>query len=347
MKFLKLLNAIALAMTLTVVCSTAALAQKGKPQPPPEPPPPADPAIAFNTGLSGDLMVVNADGSNLTKIFAQTVRSNHAPNWSPDGSQLVVMQSAGSYQNWISVVDKDGGNGRDVIPINNFLFVRPAWSPYALDDGNYKILYRDEEGYGVDRQSDQYLVNLDGSDIVNLTRTSDASEMYATWSPTEPARFAALKSMNIPYAPPAELIVYEVVYDAIGPFKFSAVESLNLSADGPLKGTNLGDPAWAKTRDKIAVAAFSDIWIIDFANPYNPVRVFNTPGYSERNPSWSPDDSQIVFTRTPLTTSRKAKPGIFVINTDGTGEKALVNPSDGHALDWRRCCPTCVTACEQ
>jgi Tol biopolymer transport system component len=95
------------------------------------------------------------------------------------------------------------------------------------------------------------------------------------------------------------------------------------------------------------VAAFSDIWVIDLHDPYNPTRLINTPGYSERYPSWSADDSQIVFTRSPLTTRSKEKPGIFVMNADGTGTKSLVNPSDGHALDWKRCCPNCTTVCAQ
>ena len=285
-------------------------------------------------------MVMNADGSNRQKIFDDAVFSNHAPSWSPDGSHLVVMQSTGSYQNWISVLDRDGSNRRDVIPTSDFLWVRPAWSPLPLADGNSKILYRD----GVNQQSDLYLVNLDGTGVGNITSTPEYNEISPTWSPAPPARFAAMRFTNDPYASYGDLIVYDVVYENS---LFSAVLSLNLTSDGPLKGFEVNDPAWAKTQDKIAVAAFGDIWVIDLAEPYNPTRLTNTAAYSERFPSWSADDSQIVYSRTPHNTSRKEKPGVFVMNADGTGTRALVYPSDGSWLDWRRCCPNCDTVCAQ
>jgi dipeptidyl aminopeptidase/acylaminoacyl peptidase len=337
MQALRILFVATLPLILSAILGFDAMAQKGKPHPPP------DPAIAYIAGtLTGDLMVMNADGSNRQKIFDEGVLSNHAPSWSPDGSQLAVMQSAGPYQNWISVLDKDGSNRRDVIATSNFLWVRPAWSPLPLEDGNYKILFRDEEGSGVNQQSDLYLVNLDGTGLVNLTGTPEYNEISPTWAPTTPARFAAVRFPNAPYASYGDLIVYDVVYENN---QFSAVVSLNLTSNGPLTGVGVDDPAWAKTQDKIAVAAFGDIWVIDVANPYNPVRLTNTGTYSERFPSWSADDSQVVYSRTPHNASRKEKPGIFVINADGTGTKALVYPSDGSWLDWRRCCQNCATVC--
>ena len=94
-------------------------------------------------------------------------------------------------------------------------------------------------------------------------------------------------------------------------------------------------PDWARTQDKIAVVAldFGDIWVIDLADPLNPVNLTNTLDIGSTMPSWSPDDTKIVFT---------ISVDIYVMNADGSGvtqiAKAKKNVFRLWTPDWRRCC---------
>jgi len=297
---------------------------------------PPDPAIAYI--VNGDLMVMNADGTNrLTLVKEERLLYNRQPSWSPDGSQLVFVRDDGFYQGWIYVVNKDGSNLHQVVELSNYSGADPVWSPAPLADGQYKILFSDQLVWG--GQSDLFLVNLDGSRLVNLTNTPE-TEFYPTWNPTA-TRFAA---QVYGAAPEPDIVVYDVAWvDGV----FTATASINLTATGPFQNARVFQPQWAKTQDKIVLSANgsdnSDLWVIELVDPANPVRLTQTLGANEISPSWSADDSKIVYRRNAG--PKRGNSGIFVINADGSGATGNTYPVDGYMPDWRRCCPTCVTVC--
>jgi TolB protein len=287
-------------------------------------------------------MVMNADGTNrLTLIKEDKLLQNSQPSWSPDGSQLVFVRDDGFYQGWIYVVNKDGSNLHQVVELSNYSFAGPVWSPAPLGDGQYKILFSDQLVPG--GQSDLFLVNLDGTGLVNLTNTPE-TEFYPTWNPTA-TRFAA---QVYGAAPEPDIVVYDVAgVDGV----FTATPSINLTDAGPLKDARVYEVDWANTQDKIVLSARlpndinnSDLWVIDLADPANPVRLTQTSGAGEITPSWSADDSKIVYRRNAPRNS-KIKSGMFAINADGSGATGDSYPADGTMPDWRRCCPTCVVMC--
>lgn len=309
---------------------------------------PPDPAIAYIVGnvWNGDLMVMNADGTNrLTLIKADRLYHYSQPSWSPDGSQLAFLRLYQG-QGWIYVVNKDGSNLHQVVKLSDYSFADPQWSPAPLADGQYKILFRDQVVPG--GPSDLFLVNLDGTGLVNLTNTTGDDEFYPTWNPTA-TRFAAQVYVGpapaYPILPVADIVVYDVAWvDGV----FTATPSINLTDAGPLQDADVFSLDWANTQDKIVVEARfdynnpSDFWVFDLDDPANPVRLTQTSGGSEFSPSWSADDSKIVYRRNWGT---KREQGIFVINADGSGATGNTYPVDGYMPDWRRCCPTCVTVC--
>lgn len=297
---------------------------------------PPDPAIVYLSD-SNTIKVMNEDGSNQTVVLhttnpkgSQGAAPLYSPSWSPDSSKVVFECSIQG--NGIYVINRDGSGFRKVIALNNgSSFSDPAWSPAPAADGQWKIAFADPPP-GQTRR-DLFLVNLDGTGLVNLTNSPDRAEYWPTWDPY--ATRLAAQLYPSPNSTP-ELYEYDLglVNGAV-----RIVGETNLTASGPLHGAWVFRPQWAKTQDKIVVDGRplysdpSDLWVIDLADPGNPVNLtnINTTGGGGTKPTWSTDDSKILFW------------GMFTINSDGTGRTYL--GVEGSRTDWRRCCPTCATTC--
>ena len=129
------------------------------------------------------LVLVNIDGSNLTKIIQtpspfdpSTYFMDSEPAWSPDGSKIVFTRAfdcdiADCYSTRLYVVNSDGSNLTTLTHQDN-LGGSPAWSP----DGRKIAL----GGYSM---GDLYVINPDGSGLTNLTNTNDGFEYSPSWQP--------------------------------------------------------------------------------------------------------------------------------------------------------------------
>ena len=243
------------------------------------------------------LVVMDADGSNevvvLTErgIFLRSGKWLLATHWAPDAQSLafslIDFDDSGASGIW--TVGIDGSNLFQV----TYLGDSPAWSP----DGG-EIAYS--------KGGDIWIVNVDGTNDSNLTSTPDVGEWSPTWSPD--GHFLA-------YSADGEVLIHELATDVIS----------NVTGGGPLGGLLLASPDWAKTQDKIVLVArvagtnnSNDVWVVDLNDPANPVKLTDTPldefDSSERFPSWSSDDSQIVFTR---------ERDMYTMNADGSGETLI------------------------
>ncbi len=139
-----------------------------------------------------DIYAINADGTALTKLTADSGLNSH-PSWSPDGRQIVFGSNRdpdGREKIW--VMNADGTGQRRLTNIHdtsNPLFYGdrwPSWSP----DGT-KILfngYRDFNGArncGSVNCSEIFVMNVDGTNDHALTNDSTRGGVYETpkWSP--------------------------------------------------------------------------------------------------------------------------------------------------------------------
>jgi Tol biopolymer transport system component len=136
--------------------------------------------IAFSR--MGSLMVMDSDGSNVTRVFAANVSpeaqlcesGGFVGGWSPDGKQLTFYAaSLDEGVGHICIVDLDGSNLRTVVSDPPGYHVEPDWSP----DGRW-ITYRSiREG-----NHEVYVVRPDGSSDTNVTN-SPAMDVEPDWSP--------------------------------------------------------------------------------------------------------------------------------------------------------------------
>ena len=134
--------------------------------------------IAYST-LSGDIWVMNADGSHRRRITRSGRGFDFDPSLSPDGRRVVFRTSRGHYARdtrgiglqGIFVVNVRTRRERQIQPPTGGLF--PAWSP----DGR-RIAFSGVPYEGSPRDTIQ-LMNPDGSDVVDLGAPGEC----ATWSP--------------------------------------------------------------------------------------------------------------------------------------------------------------------
>jgi hypothetical protein len=327
---------------------------KGKPPKEEPPPPPANPAITYAD--SGALMVMNADGTNKQVVLpAEAGVGNFHPSWSPDGTELVFssnIQGPGIY-----VINLDGSGLHKVIDTISpgVDIITPAWSPEPLADGEYYIAFNQFPGIP-GRYMDLFAVRLDGSNLVNLTASfhPDWGEAGPTWRPdglgSNPQLAAEVWYGSVESRPPNEPYAYQEIY--VYDLTFDSQGNLSIHPNGYTNITygwrfSVAHPDWANTyanRSKIAVEAYDpygdgapDVWLLDVTGA-PPIQLTDTPTWraQEKWPTWSPDDSQLVFCRN----NDKRRSSLYVVNADGTGYQEVGSPTreEGFWMShWRRC----------
>ena len=308
------------ALLLFGAAGWAQKAQKAKPPQPP--PPPADPAIAYVVNISkgalknakGQLLVMNADGSNQRVVVSETGVAYDYPDWSPDGTQLVFTRE--DYiggRSSICIINVNGTGLRRVFDGGEGRFEGPAtWSPMPLADGQHKLAFcysirRPDGTYEIAHEV--FLVNLDGTGLVRLTYGGSGGG-YISWSPT--ADRVTFFACCDPVTGEAGFGVYGIVYSS-GTFSLVTLSTCYTFAWG----------IWANTQDKLTScknSEYYDMWIYDLVNPELSYQVtFTGSGSYKHDASWSPDDSKILFVAGP------------------TGQLCIINANDGSGLT--KICP--------
>jgi TolB protein len=128
---------------------------------------------------------MNADGSNQTRLTNIAVHDAD-PSWSPDGQKIAFL-SERDFDMEVYVMDADGSNPVNLTknaPFNaTFGLVPLPRSEVDLDEIPYKIVfysYRETEGK---ENWEICQIDADGSNLINLTNTSEIDEMYPHVSP--------------------------------------------------------------------------------------------------------------------------------------------------------------------
>jgi TolB protein len=246
--------------------------------------------VAFLSGSFGEgaLLVINADGSGEAHVTDIQAR---APEWSPDGTELVFEAVEGG----IYSIGADG-SGLSKLTLSGS---GPMWSP----DGSRIAFFSDDAG-----NLDVYTMGSDGADPERLT-SDPADDVSPRWSP-DGSRIAFVSERHRN----ADLYVVDA----------------NGSGERRLTEDPAPDEAfsWAPDGRRIAYVSYrhgaepENIGIGDAEVFVVMVRTREIRNLSRNqawdgDPDWSRDGTRIVFTR------RTDHAEIYVMRADGSKQEML------------------------
>jgi Tol biopolymer transport system component len=306
-----------------------------KPEPPP-PPLPADPAIIFQGDVEGEhgLYVMNADGSNVTRILTEGYFQGYS--WSPGGDAIVLdgkLEPApwGASHIWrvdIQVVDgvPIATNARILVdhvdPLGWSGLIRPAWSPVdpAWSTNGEQIVYARSSTVNPDQLRIEVVPAEGGDPVVLYTSESGRGLDQPTWSPD--ANRIAFQEGSRTGA--SRIRILDVASGQV-----TTVLDDDWSQQVGAEPTHLD---WARTQDALVFHAGDDVYIMELPSG-SPTWVVGAVSPSGRDravtPCWSPDDTEILFVRdwSKLQTIHLTTGEV----TDITGRRDV-----GKFPDWRR-----------
>lgn len=179
-------------------------------------------------------------------------------------------------------------------------------SPALSPDGRKIAFALSERG-----NSDIYVMNLDGSDMMRLTR-HNAVDTNPTWSPGGTSLLYTSDRTGTPQ-------VYQMDADGLNKRRITEENPYNDSA------------AWNPRYDMMAyVSRFEndfDIFIMDLNTRQN-YRVTRMQGSNE-DPEWSPDGEQLCFS-----SNRNGTWQIYAINKDGTNLRQITFKGNNRDPVW-------------
>jgi Tol biopolymer transport system component len=232
--------------------------------------------IAFKSRRNGnnELYVMNADGSGQTRLTNSFNVSEGQPAWSPDGTRLLYRKTPDNpiTQNadiWQIDVNPAAPNPRPVLERTGDERY-PSYSP----DGT-KIVFRGDQDL-IDHSGDEelYVMNADGTDIVQLTHNDVFDSAPA-------------------FSPDGTKIAFESARDSGDPL---ALDIYVMNADGSDVRRLTTDPAhdegpiFSPDGTKIAFASLrsgqEDIWVMN-ADGSEQRQLTDDPARDE-SPDWQP-----------------------------------------------------------
>lgn len=291
---------------------------------PPKPPPggddpPADPVIAFNAGNGPNprIDVMNADGSNQATVYSQKSLGIGQHCWSPDGNAIAVKVSVkrdGVYLKDlirvdISVVDGEPQGSDPIVLVQDVASGGVGWSPNG-DVIAFTQMVGDNWGL-------IQTVPANGGPVETIYTAPEGYNVhYPTWNNDG-----------------TKMVFTQGASGQRSLMLLDLSDGSTTTIYGPTSD-NMGFMDWARTQDVLALymiptAGEPGIYLIDLTET-SPTPVALWTGGTSRSPSWSPDDSQLVFD----TSTGPRKGQQISVYTFATGE--IEYHAMGMHPDWCR-----------
>jgi len=260
-------------------------------------------------GNNAGLYTVDPDGSSLSLL---SNKAGGPSAWSPDGTKI-------AYDS-IAVMDADGSNNREFRLYHGGTdFEYPTWSP----DGTQLAFSTSTPVQSM--VPDIYTSHADGSDLTNITKSSDVWESAPSFSPNG-----------------RQMCFWG------GDHKTGfGINIMNSDGSNPtrLAGHNHNRPVftcdWSPDGTKIAYSyhpdrgpGYDDVYVMN-ADGSGKINLTKSPKVSENSPSWSPDGTKITFSSSDRESPSDSD--IYTMDADGTDVAGVSTNPDAFdtSPDWQ------------
>ena len=272
--------------------------------------------IAFTSdrdepNVSAEIYVMNADGSGEQQLTDLDGYNSNAPAWSPNGRKIAFHSNRGGGvgESDIYVMNADGS---DVTRLTNLTALGlggahfASWSP----DGK-KVVFNSFFNGGVDGPREIYVVNADGTGLINLTNHA-SDDTRPDWSPD--GTLIAFQSNR--HGNPEIYVMHADGSDGTNPRRLTVSPGPDAAPDWSPDGVRI---AFQSSRNGNA-----EIYVMN-ADGTLPTRLTNVAG-ADTKPSWSHNGKMIAFQREVLAFS-EVHNQLFTMNADGSGVTMISTPT--------------------
>lgn len=240
------------------------------------------------------------------------------PNWSPDGTKIAFQSNMLDDNFEIYVINSDG-TGLSRLTNNNRQDETPIWT-----QDSSQIIFGSIPPGG---RHEIYIMNADGSNERNITNTPDIREDHPKLSPNGSRIIFNSDRDSDPNRPVDDYNyeIYEMNLDGTGLQRLTDHYEWDTYPEISPDGSRI---VWRRIIREEG-RRNSEVFIAnrDGSNPINLTNYSGFDGY----PTWSPDGTKILFVSTRNGPGESPRPGIFVMNPDGTDISQITYPDEEEA----------------
>jgi len=255
-----------------------------------------------------DIYLLSLDHPCPTRVISTNL-VHYDPALSPDGERIAFTQGLVYASLRLIVMNADGS---DVVRVEQPNVSDPSWAP----DGS-RLAFAKSSTQGDITDSDIYLVDADGTGLVNLTGHLGTFDTGPAWSPD---------GERIVFASAGDLFLIDV----------DGTHATRLTEDPEAHG----DPAWSPDGAQIAFTCdrggSNEICVVNADGTGLLQLTYDAAG--SRDPVWSPDGTQIAFRRhytTPLP-YETFHSAVFLMNADGSDARRMIHSASEPTWSWAR-----------
>ena len=259
--------------------------------------------IVFSQPVEGggsEIFVMNEEGEDVRQLTDSASIDRH-PSQSPDGMQIAFSSDRAGDRNdgmfKIFIMNFDGTNVRQITRNSND--ANPAWSP----DGTQIAFSR-----GRDDSPQIFIVNVDGTNVRQVTNSDGFAHIEPSWSPD------GQKIVFSGSPPNGQFEIYTVNTEGTDLRQISYNDRPSSSPSWSPDGTQIIFSAFLLIED---LSFSAHIFIMD-SDGTDTRKLTDNEMFSslDTEPAWSPDGTEVVFSRAPTGESTQFE--IYIINANGT-----------------------------